>query len=68
MTPLMVTVKDAAHLLALSEKAVYDLAADGKLEKKYVGKGTRNFRLTTASLERFVESLDRDPKPEADVA
>lgn len=66
MTPILVTVKDAAHMLALSDKAVYDLAAAGKLEKKYVGKGTRNFRLTVASIEQFVESLERDPK--ADVA
>lgn len=62
MTPLMLTVRDAAAMLALSEKAVYDLAADGRLEKKYVGNGTRNFRITTASCERYVEGLHSDPE------
>lgn len=60
-TPLLVTVKDAAVMLSLSTSKVYELAADGHLEKKYVGTGSRNFRLTVKSIERYVAGLSQDP-------
>lgn len=60
-TPILVTVKEASELLSLSSTEVYDLAAKGLLEKRYVGKGTRNFRLTYASLEQYAGSLSQDP-------
>lgn len=61
MTPILVTVNDAASILALSTKTIYDLAAGGELEKKYVGKGARSFRLTYASVEKYADSLSSDP-------
>ena len=61
MSALMVTAKEAQEMLGLSDTKVYALAADGKLEKKYIGKGTRNFRITVESIERYVASLDSDP-------
>lgn len=58
MKPLLVTAKDAAGLLGVSTVAVYELAADGgPLDKRYIGKGTRNFRITYASLEQYVAAL-----------
>lgn len=63
--PLMVTVREAQDILKLSSTKVYELAATGVLVKKYVGKGTRNFRLEYASLERYVAGLSQDPVEEA---
>lgn len=62
--PLLVTVAQACDLLGVKSTTVYDLAANGVLEKRYIGKGTRNFRLTYASLERYVDELPRDPVAE----
>ena len=59
--PILVTVADAADALAISVAETYRLAAEGKLEKKYIGNGKRNFRLTYASLERYAEGLSQDP-------
>lgn len=64
-SPILVTVKEAEAFLALSSTKVYELAANGTLEKKYVGKGTRNFRLTYASLVRYAEALSQDPVEES---
>lgn len=61
MTKILVTVAGAAEMLSLSRQEVYDLAADGKFDKRYVGKGTRNFRLTVDSIQRYADSLSPDP-------
>lgn len=61
MTATQVTAQVAGEMLGLSRTSVYDLCADGKLEKKYIGKGTRNFRITVESIERYVASLESDP-------
>lgn len=57
--PLLVTSAEAADILSVSEKVVRDLANDGVLEKKYIG--TRNYRITYESLQRYVDSLSQDP-------
>lgn len=61
MRKLLVTVSEAAEILSLSTKKVYDLAAAGEIDKAYIGAKTRNFRLTVVSLERYVDSLSADP-------
>lgn len=61
VTPILLTVADAADTLSLSLAETYKLAAEGKLEKRYIGKGTRNFRLTYESLERYAAGLSQDP-------
>lgn len=61
MNALLVTVKEAQEMLGLSDTKVYELAKKGRLEKKYIGKGTRNFRITVASIERYVDNLSVDP-------
>jgi excisionase family DNA binding protein len=58
-TPLLVNSSEAATILSVSEKVVRDLANDGVLEKRYIG--SRNYRITYASLERYVDSLSQDP-------
>lgn len=59
--PILVTVAEAANLLALSPARVYGLANDGVLEKRYIGKGTRNYRLTYDSLVDYANGLSHDP-------
>lgn len=60
-TPILVTVAEAAHILALSPARVYGLANDGTLEKRYIGKGTRNYRITYTSCQRYSDGLSQDP-------
>lgn len=59
--PILVTVPEAARVLAISTSEVYSLAAEGQLEKRYIGKGTRNFRLTFKSVKKYADSLSQDP-------
>lgn len=66
MKPLLVTAKEAAGIVGLSLPLIYELSTDGgPLERRYVGKGTRNFRITYASLERYVASLPTEAEREA---
>jgi hypothetical protein len=57
-----VSVREATDALSLSTAQVYELAAPGTLEKRYIGKGTRNFRLTAESLRAYAESLPTEPR------
>lgn len=61
MTKILVTASEAAEMLSLSPQEVYNLAADGKFDKRYVGKGTRNFRITVESIQRYADGLSPDP-------
>ncbi|MFO6453095.1 MULTISPECIES: helix-turn-helix domain-containing protein [unclassified Aeromicrobium] len=60
-TRILVTAEEASKLLSVSLSMVRNLAADGVLERQYIGKGTRNYRVTFASLERYADSLPIDP-------
>jgi hypothetical protein len=58
LRPILVTVKEAGDLLGLPTHTVYGLAREGgPLERRYVGKGTRNFRLTYDSVEAYAANL-----------
>lgn len=57
MSPLLVTAKQAAEILGVSTNTIYTLAADDQLDRRYIGKGTRNFRLTYESLQQYVAGL-----------
>lgn len=64
MKPLLVKVPQAAELLGVSRNRVYELSADGgPLERRYIG--NRNFNITYASLEAYVNSLSDQPVEEA---
>ena len=62
MTPILVTAADASTALAISITKVRELADAGVLDKRYIGKGTRNYRITYASVEAYAASLSQDPK------
>jgi excisionase family DNA binding protein len=51
-------VADAGEYLGLCERQVRQLAADGVLERRWIGK--RQYRITAASLEAYVASLPQD--------
>lgn len=59
--PIMVTAEEAAKLTGLSKSTIRDLAATGRIEKRYIGKGTRNYRIMYASLVAYADSLSIDP-------
>ncbi len=62
--PLLVTAREAADVLSVDLMTVYRLCSAGDLEKRYIGKGTRNFRIPYASLRAYAASLPRDPVEE----
>lgn len=62
---LMVTVREAARMLSVSTWQVYDLAAAGSLERRYIGNGKHYFRIPVESLRKYVESLPTDPVEDA---
>lgn len=61
MKPILVSAKEAAGLLGISTFQVYELASGGVLEKRYIGNGRRNFRLTYESVERYANDLPSEP-------
>lgn len=54
---ILCTVKQAAEMLAIGPADVYDLANDGTLSKRYIGKGTRNYRLLVSEIREYAEGL-----------
>ena len=50
-TPLLLTVPEAARLLAVGRTSLYRLIWGGELEPVHIG---RSIRLSIAELERFV--------------
>ncbi|MGH3501359.1 MAG: helix-turn-helix domain-containing protein [Nocardioidaceae bacterium] len=61
MTKILVTAREAADMLSVNVTEVYSLAASGALEKRYVGKGTREFRIPVESVEAYVAGLPTEP-------
>lgn len=61
------TVKEAAELLEISERTVYDLCRAGKLAHYRVGVGRRSIRLEPADVRAYRESrrvaASPDPEP-----
>lgn len=59
---ILVTVSEAAQMLGLAPATVYDLANAGEFTKRYVGRGTRNFRLQVDELQQYAMRLPTEPK------
>lgn len=53
--PLLVSAKDAARALALSERTIYTLAEQGQLKPKRVG---RRVLFLKADIERFAADVE----------
>lgn len=53
MKSLLLTTCEAADRIGVPTSTVYDLAAAGTLERRFIGKGTRMFRLTLASVDDY---------------
>ena len=51
LPPLLLTVPQAAHMLAISRSAMYQLVWNGEVTPVRIG---RSVRFTVAELERFV--------------
>lgn len=58
---LLVTAREAAQMLSVGVLVIYRLAAEGKLEKRYIGRGTRHFRIPVESVRHYAETAPRDP-------
>jgi len=59
----LVTIKEAMEQLSMSHTQIYRLAFEGLLELKRIG--ARNSRVTQASIDEYVESLERVPQRRA---
>lgn len=60
--PLLLTIPQAADLLAVSRSTVYRLIDDGRLETVHV-RGIR--RIRPAALQRCVDALEREARERA---
>lgn len=56
LTPLLVSVRDAAALLGIGRTTVYELIADGELEAVHI---RRAIRVPVAAIEEYVAHLRR---------
>lgn len=54
-------VKDAAAWLSVSDREVRRLAETGELSRRYVGQGSRFYRITGKSLDDYLASLSEEP-------
>lgn len=55
--PVLISVSDAARMLSMSERVVYELAAAGQLTKRYLTAEGRNFRLEAQQVKDYALSL-----------
>lgn len=55
--PALYRVRDAARRTSLSEWEVRRLCDIGVLERRYIGEGSRFYRVTVDSVERYLENL-----------
>lgn len=58
---VLVSVKEAAWLLSLSEQMIRQAAVDGDVDRVFIGTGTTNYRIVHASLLAWVNSMPREP-------
>ena len=59
--PRYYRVKDVAVLLSIGEWEVRRLVAAGELERRYIGKSDRYYRITAASVEAYEATLSSEP-------
>lgn len=57
---VMITVKEAAWLLSMSEYEIRRAAIGGEVDRVFIGKGTTNYRVVYGSLLAWVSDLPRE--------
>lgn len=57
---LLVTAREAAEMLAVSEHQVRLLVAKSLLDRRFIGQGRREYRITVESIRAYVEALPRE--------
>lgn len=57
---ILVTVKEAAWMLSLPEHAIRQAVSFGDLDRVFIGKGTKNYRIVYGSLLAWVNSMPRE--------
>ena len=63
-TPKLLTVRDVAELLQLSESSVYAMAATGVLPHLRVGNGRGTIRFRQEDIAQFLESCQAAQAPQ----
>ena len=58
---ILITVKEAAWMLSLTEGAIREAVKDGDLQRVFIGRGTMNYRVVYGSLLAWVDSMPREP-------
>lgn len=57
---LLVTAREAAEILSIGISQVRILVDNGQLERRYIGSGTREYRIAVESLKDYVAGLPRE--------
>lgn len=58
---VLISVKEAAWLLSVSESMIRDAARDGDVDRVYIGAGTTHYRIVHDSLLAWVNTLPTEP-------
>jgi excisionase family DNA binding protein len=61
--PVLISVGEAARMLSMSTRVVYELANEGKLTKRYLTDEARNFRLEAQQVKEYALSLPTESSP-----
>jgi excisionase family DNA binding protein len=56
---VMITVKEAAWLLSLSEHEIRRAVTNGEIDRVFIGAGTTNYRVVYGSLLAWVNQMPR---------
>lgn len=57
---IMISVKEAAWLLSLSEHEIRRAVTEGEIDRVFIGKGTTNYRVVYGSLLAWVNDMPRE--------
>ncbi|MBM7518255.1 excisionase [Nocardioides nitrophenolicus] len=58
---VLISVKEAAWVLSLSTRMVYEAVRNGDIDRVFIGQGTTNYRLVYDSVLAWVNSMPTEP-------
>ena len=58
--PLLVSVSQAATMLSVTDRFIYELVADGTFTRHYIRAGSPRYRLSVAQIREYVERLTEE--------